>query len=206
MKKLEVPADYVYQFRAPKKLVKLGIEIAESVDYSTATVNSGRMELIPLTHDSKPLNDWFEECLEEVRKDLGLECTKIHTTLTWCNRAQYKEWHNTHVHSNSLISGIFYLTDSSARTWLSGRNHWFPEDTALQLKDPNSMDNLRVLKVKTEPGVLILFPSNMPHSVSEHDKGDPRYTISFNSYPSGVMGNTRLLSYVNMDVSHHTPV
>jgi hypothetical protein len=62
-------------------------------------------------------------------------------------------------------------------------------------------DSQVIAKIKTSPGKLVLFPSHLYHSVDEHMIEDhPRYSLSFNTFPSGQIGNFAALAGLNLEV------
>ena len=49
-------------------------------------------------------------------------------------------------------------------------------------------------------GKLILFPSSILHMVQPHNSFTNRYTISFNAFPSGKIGNMNFLTGLDIDI------
>ena len=50
-------------------------------------------------------------------------------------------------------------------------------------------------------GKLILFPSSIIHLVEPHNSfTSDRYTISFNAFPSGKIGNMNFLTGLDIDI------
>jgi uncharacterized protein (TIGR02466 family) len=142
------------------------------------------------------LNKWFSECLQKVKNDLDYDCDELRITQLWGNMEKLNQWHHTHAHTNSVVSGIFYLTNSNANTWFSMENIWSNCDRNIYnpLKINPTDKNLIIHKQKTVPGDLIIFPSSLVHSVDEHKmQSNPRYTMSFNSFPCGRIGNYECL-------------
>ncbi len=139
--------------------------------------------------DFKDIHNWFSYCVDNVIRELDLPFNKLVITESWSNKAEKQQWHHTHKHPNSYLSGIFYLTtsDSGGFTWFSDRNIWYKH----HLVEDNLNDNvfnenkhLVITKEKPEAGKLILFPSFVQHSVDNHNDDEPRYTIAFNTYPN----------------------
>ena len=102
-------------------------------------------------------------------------CPKEHNFKTEdCWGALYRKGHyiKTHHHWPSALSWTYYLKTS-----------------------PNTEPFVFVGQEKEYPiypeeGDLIIFPSQLYHSVDDHMKeGDDRYTLSFNSFPSGKNGS-----------------
>lgn len=144
------------------------------------------------------ISEWFHECLQKVKEDLEMECDELKITQCWANKSEFKQWHHPHIHSNSIVSGVFYVTDSNSSTWFSTSSIWnllSGENSDNVKLTYNNNKNSIIHKQQTIQGDLIIFPSSLYHSVDEHLILDSdRYSISFNSFPSGKIGNFPSLS------------
>jgi hypothetical protein len=182
MKTKQLLSDWIYEFEAPPKVLKQSLAIVQSSEWIDNTYNSACRTI---EGKSDLLLDWLNACLEEARVDLELTCEKLSIASIWANKSRLGEWHHSHVHGNSYCSGILYLTESGAQTWLSRRSMWVPDMKypLLDIFDYKRFDIIE--KIPTVPGKLILFPSSLVHSVNEHDRKDARYTVSFNAFPAG---------------------
>ena len=67
----------------------------------------------------------------------------------------------------------------------------------LQRSEYNSM-NAEYVSAPMVNGDLIMFPSDIMHSVNINQQNDMRYTLSFNTFAKE-LGNDRQLSYVNWE-------
>lgn len=137
----------------------------------------------------RPVTNWIEECLEEIKNKHDYKCEKLSVTRLWGMKSKYKSDFYAHKHPFSLLSGVFYLTDSNTKTWFSEPSIWervkFVNDIPLTRKSTDA-----VSQISSEKGKLIVFPSFLLHSVDSHmNSEEPRYTMSFNSFPSGDVGN-----------------
>ena len=102
---------------------------------------------------------------------------------SWSNILDKDEVIYTHSHSNSYISGVFYLDKCSPLAFYnpcSFYNYgWNPEfDT------PAEPDTIII---NPEKGLLLLFPSWLKHSVHISQE-DNRMSIAFNILPKGKFG------------------
>ena len=141
----------------------------------------------------------------EVKNELNLQCTRMEITQSWANTAEKGDVMWSHTHPNSFMSGILYLTNSNASTIFSMDNIWINyfnnESHTIKLKYADHDGTLVHHKQKTVEGDLIIFPSNLVHTVDEHSIDDyDRYTISFNSFPAGVIGNMNDLQGLMIEV------
>ena len=207
MKKESIFSDFIYVFRAPEEILNQSCEYVESLKWFPNAKNymSGTDPFASKLKESAFIRNFFNECLEEVRKDLNLLCPELKVTSIWANKSFKGNWHHGHIHPNSWASGIFYLTESGSTTWMSREHFWNTDrSTGSMLDLLLTKDAKQIHHCKTEPGKLIIFPSHLWHSVDQHDMNNPRYTISFNSFPSGTISvgkkSTTDLTVINLKV------
>ncbi len=98
----------------------------------------------------------------------------------WANVNQRGDYNNMHTHPGATWSGVYYVDH--------GETTPDAEGTAIHLYDPNAartnvfFPDLSGSDVvfKPEPGLMILFPSYVPHAVPPHRGDRPRISIAFN--------------------------
>ena len=121
------------------------------------------------------------------QKDLSWEITT-----SWVNKAEPGDWHSAHWHSNSLISGVFYLnTDpkSGAIVFHKDRSHRTLWGDTLCIDFENQTDyNSDACGFLPAIGDLLMFPSILNHSVMQNESSIPRYSCAFNVFPKGILG------------------
>ena len=203
MNTINICPQRIYEFQADESLTELARSL---VPFHEWKVNKNNYITITKSlhkkKEYKLITDWFEECIETVRSEHEYECEKLSITQMWANKAPYKSWHQTHRHNYSVVSGVFYVTNSNARTWFSIPSIWeqlkvHPAYETMPVTRYSSTDPIS--KITSEKGKLIIFPSLLRHSVDEHlDKECERYTISFNTFPSGEVGNFSAASGLNI--------
>ena len=188
-----VSKEKVYVFQVNENLLPLLQKTKSIIDNSRKT-NNLKLEAHEETYEIKnhesnfllsdpelePLNSWFQECINFAIKDLGLEKEELEITRCWGNIFDDLNFSKRHTDKNSLISGIFILSDSknkkiflsySRSVWYkmilnhSGNRNWYPD---------------------LFPGQLILFPSSVPHGSTPGEKSNSLYTISFNTFLKSV--------------------
>ena len=149
----------------------------------------------------KELYDWIYKCLNEVKEHLNYECTELKVTQSWANKSDFQMWHPDHFHPNAVISSILYLTQSNSKTWFILDNIWFLETFRLFYGE-HKKNNKVTYANPSVSGDLIIFPSTLFHAVSPiKDPFETRYSISFNAYPNGKIGQFGDLSGLNISVS-----
>lgn len=140
------------------------------------------LENIHLKSQYKNLFDWIDECLEEVRVAKKYDCEKISLTSSWCNKypAGESAYHSPHKHSMSWFSGIYYVTDGAPTLFDDPVVHRTSAQIEVIRKDFFPLE-----LINAEAGKLILFPSWVPHSTAAHREDFDRWTVAFNTFPSG---------------------
>ena len=115
------------------------------------------------------------------KKDLNVLNTKQRLVITqcWANRNPKGSKHHEHVHPNSIISGVMYFQINEKLPPIS-----FAKDRQDSMKlDPIKYNhvNSESFMLPCKPGELILFPSNLSHSVPHETQKNP-YVLSLDAY------------------------
>tara|TARA_B100001248_G_scaffold246489_1_gene217116 strand:- start:47 stop:685 length:639 start_codon:yes stop_codon:yes gene_type:complete len=110
-------------------------------------------------------------------------------TQSWANLIRPDSLgHHPHTHTNSIISGVFYVktNDVDNITFTNNFLHFFETINIEAIKF--NQYNSTTWKYPVSSGKLILFPSNVCHQVEAPiGKGD-RISLSFNVFPFGTIG------------------
>lgn len=204
MEKLDILPQTVFKFKCDEDLLK---DTLGDLEKEKWIINNVKFitENNVLVQDSKykKLHKWFHKCLKKVKDELNLNCEEFKIIQSWGNKEEYNQWHHVHTHPNSFISGVLYLTNSDAYTWFSVENIWSNSGLNLfRTFDYSADDKMEVIhKQETLAGDLIIFPSSLRHSVNEHTLTEhPRYTISFNAFPCGKVGDYNLLMGMEINI------
>lgn len=114
--------------------------------------------------------------------DLKLDLSKFNLTLNqmWANVNGANSYNRSHQHPDSFISGVYYLKvpkNSGNLVFEDPRNPW----CILQgsYTEMNSFSSTEV-QYEPSPGLMILFPSYLPHRVEINNSKEDRISISFN--------------------------
>lgn len=122
-------------------------------------------------------------------------------TTSWCNRYEQNHYIQEHYHSNSLISGVLFLTDCKDTADIvfhkdKLHNNIFTDTVRLDYKEELDFTNKRsylynrsMIAVCPKKWDLIMFPSFLNHSVNVNtNPNEKRYTLSFNTWVKGEIG------------------
>jgi len=121
---------------------------------------------------------------------------------SWVNRHDRNDFAGSHRHSNSIISGIYYLEvydQSGAIVFQKDKSYYNLWTDTVEIgfnyQQHGDQDRLNVFNadawgIYPQVGDLILFPSLLYHSVTENLSDKTRYSLAFNVFPKGVFGTS----------------
>ncbi len=135
-----------------------------------------------------PLKLYIQSALAEYcQRVLALNSAELVITQSWLNFNEPGDSHHLHRHLNSVISGVYYITEGNNviefQSSQSG-NLQFGEQSLLR----------DVEQLQCQRGELILFPSWTPHSVPRNTENHRRITLSFNTQLRGYLGSEQELT------------
>ena len=137
--------------------------------------------------------DLFKKILTEIMASTD----KLVITQSWLNKAKKGESHHEHGHPNSMVSGVWYPQIHEQLPPIQFRSR-HQRDVSLQTEKYNTF-NSATFMLPMKRGELILFPSNLQHSVPVNRSDEERISLSFNSWPKGNMGDIKSLTYLPLD-------
>ena len=207
MKKINVLPQTFYQFKCDESLVNEVLPHVKEEEYviqcyGDPTSNSKSINYS--LHKEERYNtliNWINKCINEVKEDLKFQCEKFTITQCWLNSAEYGQSHHKHLHPNSFLSGIFYVNDSDSNTIFFGDNSWNHRKDIIKITPMENPDLEIIHEESSVKGKLIVFPSNILHSVLPSCSfSNTRYTLSFNTFPSGKIGNMSFLAGLELEI------
>ena len=140
---------------------------------------------------------FIEAKLHEFVTKIYASTDKLVITQSWLNKSKKGESHHEHVHPNSMISGVWYPQIHESLPPIQFRSR-HQRDVSLQTEKYNTF-NSATFMLPMKRGELILFPSNLTHSVPVNNSEEERISLSFNSWPKGNMGDIKSLTYLPLD-------
>jgi len=147
------------------------------------------------------LRDFIETKVSEYFTTIHNPKHKVNLRITqsWTNYTEPGQWHHKHAHPNSFISGVFYPQANKETDKI-----YFYRDGFQMIKLPPSEWNVWNSEswwFEVGTGDLILFPSSLTHMV-ETVKGDQtRISLSFNTFPVGVVGEEMDLTGLKLETA-----
>ena len=111
---------------------------------------------------------------------------KPYITQSWLNFTETKESHHTHFHRNSYLSGVVYLnTQNDSITFHKPEQY---ERLHLSVNQFNNY-NCFAMTIPVETNDILIFPSNLHHSVDVKESKGTRISLAFNTFIKGNIGN-----------------
>ena len=140
------------------------------------------------------------ELQEYAKKTLGTH-QPLKITQSWCTKHEnITQSTFPHTHQNSIISGVYYVNadkETEGITFHKNTDYtdryitWQTDDKLMQ----DHYWNWRWCKFPVETGLLILFPSQLKHSVDGMmHTHNMRCSLAFNTWFDGPIGNQNDLS------------
>lgn len=115
---------------------------------------------------------------------------------SWTNIHHYSDWAQEHIHSNSFVSGVWYLETSENCGDLKVHNPHIGFGKPLDFGISNHNDyNCDSYDLSAEKGKIYLFPSTLRHSVYRNETKKMRTSIAFNYYASGIVESEDVVFY-----------
>ena len=121
---------------------------------------------------------------------------EIYITQSWLNWTYNNEYHHTHSHPNSLISGVLYINAEKEYDNITFgiQNHKTIDMFPKEYNDYNTNE----IDFKVGTGELLLFPSSLQHRVSTKKTDTQRISLAFNSFVKGELGHVKALNYLQL--------
>ena len=133
----------------------------------------------------KFLYDPIDKIVSNVMFELGFG--KYNIFSSWMTKTAIGYRHGLdHMHCNSFLSGVLYLTDKASPILF---RHPMPWRWSSGLDDKNDgMVKSNQFVMSPMKGDIVLFPSHVHHLIMPHKNPQVRYSIAFNVHPTGQYG------------------
>ena len=185
---------YKYEDSIEKELKHVeGIEWKQQV----ANANFKTKDSYLTKHEQlKDLTSFFKECIDDYCNTIINSEQRLVITQLWGNRNPKGSKHHEHVHPNSIISGVFYLRQDPKLPPIQ-----FSKSNQDSMKlDPRKYNsyNAETFLLPCTSGELILFPSNLRHSVPVNQGDEERISLSFNTFSVDALGSEENLTHLDI--------
>ena len=144
----------------------------------------------------KKIKSFFGESIIKYTEKVLNSKQRLVITQCWTNKNPPGAKHHEHVHPNSILSGVFFFRIGGKLPPIQ-----FAKSTQSAMKlDPAKYNNItaETFLLPCVPGELLLFPSNLKHSVPINQSEETRYSMSFNTFCIDILGSENSLTHLDL--------
>jgi uncharacterized protein (TIGR02466 family) len=155
----------------------------DSFVFQTVLKNTGVPELI-------------QQYIDAYIKHVYGENTELGVTQSWINVNPPGTSHHKHSHYNSIISGTLYIQTGDKSGYFK---IYRPDSMFRHIRDTTktfNRFNYEYFDFDPKPCQLLIFPSELYHSVDTNNSKFDRISISFNTFYKGAIGNEKTLTHI----------
>lgn len=157
---------------------------------NTTSLNNYILDSTEFSNLKKIIQSQIEIYLNKVYKPKYN--VKPYITQSWLNWTKPGEYHHTHEHPNSFMSGVLYIhadpQEDKIKFHKNGYQQINLETSQYDLLNSKSW----WFSVKT--GNIVIFPSNLTHNVDQVTSGKTRISLAFNTFLKGTIGDNKSLT------------
>lgn len=160
--------------------------LTDGIDYDNYGERSKNSYILDEA-ECKNLKHFILSQVDQYANELGYDYSSYKFGQSWISYKQPGQHHSMHSHPNSLISGVFYFGEPDSgfpaicfHKMIGGMNVSY-----LQPKLKKDFSNkVNTFSIDFHPGLLLLFPSYLYHSVPINKSDKVRCSLAFNVVPS----------------------
>ena len=136
----------------------------------------------------------FKSLKDELMKEFYLFASdvmrysnKFEITTSWFAKSITGQSSSSHNHNNCMYSAVLYLQTSENSGDIMFKS--FADKRYNLVKNDYNLYNSTEWGVKPFDGLLVIFPSEVHHRITENKSDTTRYSLAFNLVPTGLIGN-----------------
>ena len=122
----------------------------------------------------------------------------IYLTQSWLNINPQGTSHHIHHHSNSIVSGSYYIRGNSSTIKFHAPSYYFTNHMLTFEPEEYNLWNSTVWRLPVQDNTIVMFPSSTTHSVDINEHEDDRISIAFNTFVRGTFGTKGNLNYLEL--------
>ena len=151
----------------------------------------------------KIIKDRIEAGLKEYINDVLhiQDKHEFYITQSWLNVNPPGSSHHRHNHSNSLISGVYYIdtTPDDNIMFISQNNQTVTNNPTLQINvSEYTLANSNSWQLPVKNNDIVYFPSTTLHEVADNTGDKNRISLAFNCFVRGHFGTKQTLNELNL--------
>ncbi len=148
----------------------------------------------------KSIKDAVQEALNVYAQEVMGITQTLFVTQSWTLVNNPNVGMHGHSHSNSLISGSLYYCElpQPVASMFFDRHNTYQQLQLNPEQEKQNIFNTPLNVVTPETGEVILFSSGLQHFVEPNTSNQPRYSIAFNTFIKGKLGEFRDVSELTL--------
>ena len=148
----------------------------------------------------KSIKDAVQEALDLYAGEVMGITQTLFVTQSWTLVNNPNVGMHGHSHSNSLISGSLYYCElpQPVASMFFDRHNTYQQLQLNPEQEKQNIFNTPLNVVTPETGEVILFSSGIQHFVEPNTSNQPRYSIAFNTFIKGKLGEFRDVSELTL--------
>lgn len=156
---------------------------------NNGTVSKSILEHPSMTHLKVAIENCLDQWIKNVYAPVSPTKFKLKITQSWFNYTKPGESHDRHYHPNSIVSGTLYISANREYDKICfslGKKSLF-------YIEPGEYNDFNAYEVNfpVHYGDIILFPSQLTHSVPKTTGEYTRVSLAFNSFFEGTIGTSK---------------
>lgn len=146
------------------------------------------------------IKDAVQETLDIYSSEVMGIPQKLYVTQSWSLINHRNVGMHGHSHSNSLVSGSLYYCEmpDPVASMIFDKHKAYQQLELTPMKDKQNIFNTPINIVTPKRNEVILFSSGLQHFVEMNASKEPRYSIAFNTFIKGKLGDYRDVSELTL--------
>ena len=119
---------------------------------------------------------------------------ELYITQSWLNYTEKDQYHHTHAHPNSVVSGVLYFDSDKEKDKILFSNPGYKQISPTVDDTKFNLWNSQTWFFPVETGDLFMFPSSTTHQVETKQGKNTRISLAFNTFYKGTVGSNKDLT------------
>ena len=119
---------------------------------------------------------------------------ELYITQSWLNYTEKDQYHHTHAHPNSVVSGVLYFDSDKEKDKILFSNTGYKQIVPTVDDTKFNLWNSQTWFFPVETGDLFMFPSSTTHQVETKQGKNTRISLAFNTFYKGTVGSNKDLT------------
>ena len=178
--------------------------LIESVEWQNHHQGYNELPMYQITKQNLQDHIAFEEmcnlilqCAKTYCQDVGYKPHDLYITSMWMNKFSTGQTIGPHTHTNSLLSGVYYMNSLPEQGGTDFFNPVSKMRNSISVSRDDTMFLTDKVTSRAEPNKLVLWPSYIEHRSEKNSTNKPRYTLSFNIL-SSKLGNQEHFNWAEL--------